>query len=50
MYKTKQQCWNEVMQSIQESDRRTKICIDMFGQENLIGLSNEQKELFWKSI
>lgn len=50
MYKTNNQCWNEVMQGIQESDRRTKICIDMFGQENLIGLSNEQKELFWKSI
>ncbi len=50
MYKTNQQCWNEVMQNFKESERRTKICIEMFGQENLIGLSNEQKELFWKSI
>jgi hypothetical protein len=50
MYKTNQQCWNEVTQSFIESKRRTKICIEMFGQENLKGLSNEQKELFWKSI
>ena len=50
MYKTNQKCWNEVTQSFIESKRRTKICIEMFGQENLKGLSNEQKELFWKSI
>ena len=49
-YKTNNQCWNEVMQGVKDSNRRTKICIELFGQENLIGLSNEQKELFWKSI
>ena len=50
MYKTNNQCWNEVMQSVKDSNRRTKICIELFGQENLIGLSNEQKELFWWSL
>ena len=50
MYKTNNQCWNEVMQGVKDSNRRTKICVELFGQENLIGLSNEQKELFWKSI
>ena len=50
MYKTNQQCWDEVTQSIIESERRTEICIDMFGQENLIGLSDEQRELFWQSV
>ena len=50
MYKTNQQAWNEVMQAAKESDRRTKICQEMFGQDNLIGLSEEQRELFWQSI
>ena len=50
MYKTNQQCWDEVTQSIKESNIRTKICIEMFGQENLIGLSDEQRELFWQSV
>ena len=50
MYKTNQQAWDEVTQSVRDSKRRTKICIDLFGQENLYGLSDEQKELFWESI
>ena len=50
MYKTNQQCWNEVTNSFRENKRRTKICLQMFGQENLIGLSNEQRDLYWKSI
>jgi len=50
MYKTNQQAWDEVTQSIKESKRRTKICVGLFGQENLKGLSDEQRELFWKSI
>ena len=50
MYKTNQQCWDEVTQSIIESKIRTKLCIKMFGQENLIGLSDEQRELFWQSV
>jgi hypothetical protein len=50
MYKTNNQCWNEVSNSIKESNRRTEICIEMFGQENLIGLSDDQRELFWQSV
>ena len=50
MYKTNNECWNEVSNSIKESNIRTKICIEMFGQENLIGLSDEQRELFWQSV
>jgi hypothetical protein len=50
MYQTNQQAWDEVMRGIKESERRTEICLEMFGQENLIGLSDEQRELFWESI
>ena len=50
MYKTNNQCWNEVSNSIKESNIRTKLCIEMFGQENLIGLTDEQRELFWQSV
>ena len=50
MYQTNQQAWDEVMQNIKESERRTVICQEMFGQDNLIGLTNEQRDLFWESI
>tara|TARA_R110000851_G_scaffold321509_1_gene486955 strand:+ start:101 stop:253 length:153 start_codon:yes stop_codon:yes gene_type:complete len=50
MYKTNQQAWNEVAASFREDKRRTAICQEMFGQDNLIGLSEEQKELYWESI
>jgi len=50
MYKTNNQAWNEVMSSFKESERRTVICQEMFGQDNLIGLSEEQRDLFWESI
>lgn len=50
MYKTNQQAWDEVMRGIKESERRTVICQQMFGQDNLIGLTNEQRDLFWESI
>ena len=49
-YQTNSQAWDEVMSNIKESERRTEICKEMFGQENLKGLSNEQRDLFWKSI
>ena len=45
MYKTNNQCWYEVSNLI-----KVPICIEMFGQENLIGLSDEQRELFWESV
>jgi len=50
MYKTNQQAWDEVIANIKEAERQEAICQELFGQKNLIGLSNEQRELFWKSI
>jgi len=50
MYKTNQQAWDEVANTIIEAKRRTKICIELFGQENLKGLTDEQRDLFWQSI
>ena len=49
-YQTNSQAWDEVMSNIEESERRTEICKEVFGQENLKGLTNEQKDLFWQSI
>ncbi len=49
-YQTNQQAWNEVMSNIKESKRQAKICQELFGQENLIGLTTEQKDLFYESI
>jgi hypothetical protein len=49
-YQTNQQAWDEVTRNFKESERRTKICLEMFGQENLKGLTDEQCDLFWKSI
>jgi len=49
-YKTRQQQWDEVMQSFKDAEERTKICKEMFGQENLYGLTEEQKELYWNKI
>ena len=49
-YQTNQQAWDEVTRNFKESERRTKICLEMFGQENLKGLTDEQRELFWESI
>jgi hypothetical protein len=50
MYQTNQQAWNEVTSKYQESKRRTAICQELFAQDNLIGLTNDQRDLFWKSI
>ena len=50
MYKTNQQAWDEVTRSFSESKRRTKLCVKMFGQENLIGLSESQRDEFWKAV
>ena len=49
-YKTNQQAWNEVMRGVKESERQTKICQEMFGQDNLIGLTEEQRRKFHESI
>ena len=50
MYKTNQQAWNEVAASFREDKRRTAICQELFGQDNLIGLSDEQRTLYHESI
>ena len=50
MYQTNQQVWDEVTREIDESKKRTKICQDLFGQDNLIGLTSEQLDLFWESV
>jgi len=50
MYQTNSQAWDEVMNNIAESERRTLICPDMFGQDNLRGLTPEQQDLFWASV
>jgi len=49
-YQTNQQAWNEVMSNIKESKRQAKICQKLFGQANLIGLTTEQRDLFYESI
>jgi hypothetical protein len=50
MYKSRTQAWNEVMQSFKEDERRTAICQELFGQDNLIGLTEEQREEYYKAI
>jgi hypothetical protein len=50
MYQTNQQAWDEVTRTVIESRRRTAICQDLFGQDDLIGLSDEQRDLYWESI
>jgi hypothetical protein len=49
-YQTNQQAWDEVAFNIKESERQAKICQELFGQVNLIGLTTEQRDLFYKSI
>lgn len=50
MYKTNQQAWDKVVAIFNEDKRQTDICQAMFGQDNLVGLTKEQKEAFWKAI
>ena len=50
MYKTNQQAWNEVMRNINQLEKDKAMCQKLFGQDNLVGLSNEQRDLFYKSI
>ena len=49
-YLTNNQAWDEVTNTFTESERRTKICQSMFGQDNLKGLSDKQRDLFWETI
>ena len=49
-YKTNQQAWDEVTNEIIKSRKRTKICQEMFGQDDLKGLTIEQRDLFWEAV
>ena len=46
-YKTNSQAWDEVQQTIREFERSAKLCQEMFGQDNLVGLTQEQKNEFY---
>ena len=50
MYKTNQQCFNEVTRSFIEANKRTNVCQELFGQDNLIGLTADQRDLYWSQI
>tara|TARA_R110000803_G_scaffold2699_1_gene9281 strand:+ start:601 stop:753 length:153 start_codon:yes stop_codon:yes gene_type:complete len=47
---TNQQAWDQVTETYNESIRRTDICKAMFDQENLIGLTDEQRDQFWSAV
>ena len=49
MYQTNQHAWNEVTRSIIEANIE-EICQELFEQDNLKGLTNDQRDLFWESI
>ena len=42
MYKTNQQAWDEVTNGIIKSRKLTKITMELYNQENFIGLTQEQ--------
>ena len=50
MYQTNQQAWDQVTNAIIEAQERTVICQQLFGQDNLIGLTDAQRDLFWESV
>lgn len=50
MYETNSQAWERISRGYDESIRRTAICQDLFGQDNLKGLTPEQQDLFWASV
>lgn len=49
-YLTNNEAWDEVSREFDESKRRTKVCQSLFGQDNLKGLNDEQRDLFWETI
>lgn len=49
-YQTNIEAWDEVTKEFTEGKRRTKICQSLFGQDNLKGLTVEQRDLFWETI
>ena len=49
-YQTNNEAWDEVTKEFTESKRRTKVCQSLFGQDNLKGLTDAQRDLFWETI
>jgi hypothetical protein len=50
MYKTNNQVWDETTHRIRENRRHTKLIQQMFGQDNLKGLTKEQRDKFWANV
>ena len=50
MYQTNQQAWDQVTNAIIEARERTVILQQLFGQDNLKGLTKDQRDLFWESV
>jgi len=44
MYKTNQQAWNEVMNTITRMQRLSQITVELYGQETFKGLTKEQRD------
>ncbi len=42
MYKTNQQCWDEVTNEIIKSEKLTEITVELYGQKNFVGLTRGQ--------
>jgi hypothetical protein len=50
MYQTNQQAWDQVTNAIIEANKQTVILQQLFGQDNLKGLTKDQRDLFWESV
>ena len=53
-YQTNSQAWDEVTASFRKSEKMTEITLDLYNQENFIGLSEDQRnkvyEVYTESI
>lgn len=43
-YKTNSQAWQEVTDSINKSEKLTEITLELYNQENFIGLDQSQRD------
>ncbi len=50
MYETNSQAWDRISAKYDESIRQTKIIQEMFGQDNLKGLSEDQRAAFYRAL
>lgn len=49
-YKTRQQAWNEVMENVRRAKIAEALCLKLFNQPNLKGLTTEQYDLFYSKV